>query len=174
MKFVVRQTASSPAVPIAALAAMLACLFAMPLIRLPLHAETLSSDALLPKRNQPPSRSAESDATIPVRLTADANGDLAEIVINGRAFGHDDRAFERLSAEVLSAVTRLGNPLAKDVAVEITTDAALRYEHVIRVVSQCTGRIDPHTGQLVRYVETIRFAPPTNSPRSEDRGPLRE
>jgi hypothetical protein len=31
---------------------------------------------------------------------------------------------------------------------------------VIRAISKCTGRLDPQTKQMIRYVEKIKFSPP--------------
>ncbi|HVV99131.1 MAG TPA: biopolymer transporter ExbD, partial [Planctomycetaceae bacterium] len=48
----------------------------------------------------------------------------------------------------------------EDPEVEIDADYNLDYSHVVRAISACTGTVDPRTGELVRYVQRIRFAPP--------------
>lgn len=111
-------------------------------------------------------REAAVVSVIHVGLHADAHGDLAEILVNGQRLRGDDAALDRLSVEVGRLVTRRGHPLANDVEVEIDADYELRYEHVLRVVAACTGRVDPQTNELVRYIERVKFAPP-HRPKGE-------
>ena len=97
---------------------------------------------------------------IKVGLKSDVNGNLTQLTLGGKNLGNDDAAFDRLSGEILRIIVRPGNPLTKDIEVEIDADYEVQYQYVIRAVSRCTGRIDPKTNQLVRYVEKIKFAPP--------------
>ncbi|MDP1798167.1 MAG: biopolymer transporter ExbD [Planctomycetaceae bacterium] len=99
-------------------------------------------------------------AEIRVGLRSDANGALTEITVGQYSLGGDAAAFERLNAEILRLLTRTGNPLPQAVEVEIDSDYELRYEYVIRAVAACSGRIDPQTKELVRFVERIKFTPP--------------
>jgi biopolymer transport protein ExbD len=103
---------------------------------------------------------------IKVGLKSDANGNLTQLTLGQKNLGNDDAAFERLNAEILKIIVRPGNPLTKDVEVEIAADYELHYKYVIRAISKCTGRIDPQTKQMVRYIEKIKFAPP-GKPRGE-------
>ena len=57
-------------------------------------------------------------------------------------------------------IGRPGNPLTKDVEVEIDADYETQYKYVVKAISKCTGRYDPGTKQVTRYVEKIKFAPP--------------
>ena len=65
-----------------------------------------------------------------------------------------------LNSEILKIIGRPGNPLTKDVEVEIDADYNLSYDNVIQAISACTGSWNPRTQSLTRYVEKIKFAPP--------------
>uniref|UniRef100_A0A7C4LIG7 Biopolymer transporter ExbD n=1 Tax=Schlesneria paludicola TaxID=360056 RepID=A0A7C4LIG7_9PLAN len=103
---------------------------------------------------------------IKVGLRADADGNLTQITLGQLSLGNNELAFERLNSEILKMIQHPGTPLAKEVEVEIDADYELQYKYVIKAVSKCTGRIDPQTKQLVRYIEKIKFAPP-RKPKSE-------
>ena len=95
-----------------------------------------------------------------VRLVATEDGHLSQLAFGGNNLGNDDRSFERLNNEILKAIGRPGNPLMKDVEVEIDADYGLHYRYVVKAVSACTGRLDPRSGNIIRYIEKIKFAPP--------------
>ena len=97
---------------------------------------------------------------IKVRLVAAEDGQLARLQLGQRNLGNGERAFDTLNKEIYKIIGRPGNPLTKDVEVEIDADYNLQYTNVIQAIAACTGRMDPRTGQLVRYVEKIKFAPP--------------
>ena len=94
---------------------------------------------------------------IRVRLVADRDGQLTRVELGQRNLGAGAAAFDRLNGEIL----RLSQ-LSKDhdTAVEIDADYNLDYAHVVRAIGACTGTIDPRTGELVRYIQRIKFAPP--------------
>ena len=97
---------------------------------------------------------------IKVRLIAAPDGSLARLQLGPNILGNDALAFERLNLEILK-LTQGGRGLfAKETEVEIDADYNLDYQYIIRAVSACTGRVDPATNQIVRYVEKIKFAPP--------------
>jgi len=96
---------------------------------------------------------------IKVKLQADANGNLVQLLLGDNPLGNDDRAFERLNSEILKLIGRPGAAMAQDVEVEIDADYDLRYEYIIKAVSKCTGRLDSR-GNVIRYVEKVKFAPP--------------
>lgn len=105
---------------------------------------------------------AAAEPTLPdlkVGLRANADGSLAQLTFGGRNLGNDDAAFNRLNSEILKVIVKPGNPLTKDVEVEIDADFNLKYEYTIRAVSKCTGRLDPQTKRVVRYIEKIKFKP---------------
>lgn len=114
--------------------------------------------------NMPIGVAAASDAADPiidikVKLRADAAGNLAQVILGDNPLGNDDRAFEHLNSEILKSVPPPGAAMSQKVEVEIDADYDLRYEYVIKAVSKCTGRLDSK-GNVIRFVEKIKFAPP--------------
>ncbi len=110
-----------------------------------------------------PSRRSADESNPPlirVSLRSDAAGNLTQLALGSKSLGNDDAAFDRLSREILQLIVQPGNPLTQAVEVEIDADYEVQYQHILRAVSYCTGRVDPQTRQLVRYVEKIKFAPP--------------
>lgn len=95
---------------------------------------------------------------IKIRLAADPEGNLSSIAVGQRSLGTDMAALGR---QVLSLIGgRPGGPLSRELEVEIDADYHLHYQHVVDAISACTGRYDPETGQIIKYVEKIKFAPP--------------
>jgi len=109
---------------------------------------------------QSTSTSNEIIPDIKVRLIAAPDGTLQNVMIGQRPLGAGDQAFASLNSQILRLIGRPGNPLTKDMEVEIDADYNLHYAHVIQAIGACTGRLDERTGQIVRYVEKIKFAPP--------------
>jgi len=98
---------------------------------------------------------------IKVRLTANPDGSLSGISIDQLPLGNTDAAFRKLNDEILARIGgRPGNPLSKDIEVEIDADYGLHYDYTIRAVSACTGRLDPQTQRIVTFIEKVKFAPP--------------
>ena len=101
---------------------------------------------------------------IKVRLHANEDGSLAQIVFGSIQLGSGDDAFNRLNMKILQAIGRPGDPLTQDIEVEIDADYNLDFEYSLRAMSACTGRLqlDPKTGKpgVVRYIENIKFTPP--------------
>lgn len=97
---------------------------------------------------------------IKVGLRSDREGNLTQITLGSKNLGNDEAAFERLNKEILSIIGRPGNPLTKEIEVEIDADFETQYKYVVRAISKCTGRFDPSTKQIARYVEKIKFAAP--------------
>jgi biopolymer transport protein ExbD len=113
---------------------------------------------------QPSAASPDDPITdIKVKLRADAAGNLVQLLLGDNPLGNDERSFERLNSEILKLIPRPGAAMASKVEVEIDADYDLRYEYVIRAVSSCTGRLDSK-GNVIRYVEKIKFAPPKKKP----------
>ncbi len=96
---------------------------------------------------------------IKVRLTAGENGELTGVFFNNRQLGNTDVAFERLNTEILTMIGRPGNPLTKDMEVEIDADFGLQYRYTVQAISACTGKVNAK-GQPVKYIEKIKFAQP--------------
>ena len=106
---------------------------------------------------------APSDVNLPdikVGLRSDRDGNLVQLTLGGNNLGNDNAAFERLNAEVLKIIGRPGNPLTKDIEVELDADFECQYKYVVKAISRCTGRVDPRTQAVTRYIEKIKFAPP--------------
>ncbi len=97
---------------------------------------------------------------IKVSLRSDREGRLTEMTLGSKNLGNDDAAFERLNQEILTIIGRPGNPLTKEVEVEIDADYETQYKYVVKAISKCTGRFDPGSKQIARYVEKIKFSPP--------------
>ena len=99
------------------------------------------------------------DLAIKVFLAANPDGTLAQIRLGGKPLGNDvPLCYRRLNGEI-AAMAGTGGQFSDDMEVEITADYDLHYEHAIKAVSACTGRLGPN-GQLIRYVETVKFTPP--------------
>lgn len=115
--------------------------------------------------NMPIGQAAQTDDTplnldIKVRLLANADGTLQDVVIGKRQLGNDPAVFERLNSTILGMVGRPDERASDDMEVEIDADYGLHYTYTIQAISACTGRLDPVTKQPVRYVEKIKFAKP--------------
>lgn len=113
--------------------------------------------------NMPIAQAAQPDESpinldIKVRLLANDDGTLKQVVLGNRPLGNDEMVFDRLNNEIIGMVGRPGSRMSDDIEVEIDADYNLHYGYAIQAVSACTGRIDPVTKQPVRYVETIKFS----------------
>lgn len=106
---------------------------------------------------------AQQDISLPdikVGLRSDRDGNLVQLTLGGNNLGNNDAAFDRLNQEILKIIGRPGNPQTKDIEVELDADFECQYKYVVKAISRCTGRFDPQTQQIARYVEKIKFAPP--------------
>ncbi len=101
-----------------------------------------------------------TQSEIKVGMISDRQGNLMQLTLGSRNLGNDDEAFDRLNKEILKIIGRPGNPLARDIQVEIDADYETQYKYVVKAISSCTGRLDPVSKQVARYVEKIKFAPP--------------
>ena len=102
---------------------------------------------------------AVQSSDIRVGLKSDRDGNLVQLTLGQNNLGNDNAAFDRLNAEILKIVGRPGNPLAKELEVTIDADFECQYKYIVKAISRCTGRFDPATQQVTRYVERIKFAP---------------
>jgi biopolymer transport protein ExbD len=106
---------------------------------------------------------AQTDISLPdikVALRSDMDGNLLSLSLGGNNLGTNDAAFDKLNQEILKLIGRPGNPATKDIEVELDADYECQYRYVVKAISRCTGRFDPQTQQVARYVEKIKFAPP--------------
>ena len=94
---------------------------------------------------------------IKLRLRADADGNLADIVVNDSlAFGTD---WSKLRNYVLELTGGKAPPKPEDgPEVEIDLDYNLKYIHVIGAITAVTGQ--RQGDEVKRLVERIKFAPP--------------
>ncbi|MEI7461977.1 MAG: biopolymer transporter ExbD [Pirellula sp.] len=104
-----------------------------------------------------PGSADTTNLPIKLRLRANADGDLVDIVVNdGLTFGND---WTKLRGYILNVTGGNAPPTPEEgPEVEIDLDYNLRYEHVIGAVTAVTGQ---RLGDEVkRLVERIKFAPP--------------
>jgi biopolymer transport protein ExbD len=107
-----------------------------------------------------PAAGAPDDLQLPpmkVRLQAGASGQLAGMSLGERSIA----TMDALRAEIVSIVgTDRGPGTTQETAeVELDCDYGLRYEHVIQAITAVSGYVDD-TGNVVKLVEKIKFAPP--------------
>ena len=114
----------------------------------------------MPTKGQPTTPQDMPIPDIKVRMIAGDSGELAQLQLGRRNLGNDDQAYGALNIEILNIIGRPGNPLTKDMEVEIDADYELNYQEVVKAISACTGRVDPATKTVVRYVEKVKFAQP--------------
>ena len=92
---------------------------------------------------------------IKVRLTANADGSLARILLGDRNLA---RNFGALHQEVMAIVG--GNPqAAENTEIELDCDYGLHYDNVINAITAVSGHLD-ESGHVVKLIEKIKFAPP--------------
>lgn len=106
---------------------------------------------------------AQTDVNLPdikVGLHSDNDGNLTRLTLGGNNLGNDNAAFDRLNSEILKIIGRPGNPLMKEIEVELDADFECQYKYVVKAISSCTGKMDQQTKQVARYIEKIKFAPP--------------
>lgn len=102
---------------------------------------------------------APDDQQVPpvrVRLTANADGSLAGIAMNGTTVSD----FEELRKRVIGLVgTDTGpNSLAEKTEVELDCDYSLKYVNVVRAITAVSGKVQD--GQIVELIKKIKFTPP--------------
>jgi len=104
-----------------------------------------------------PGSADTTELPIKLRLRANADGELVDIVVNDSlSFGND---LTKLRGHILNVTGGNAPPTPEEgPEVEIDLDYNLRYEHVIGAVTAVTGQ---RLGDEVkRLVERIKFAPP--------------
>ncbi len=92
---------------------------------------------------------------IQVRMTADVNGNLANIGIGSRSLGRD---FDALRGEIIGIVGTDRGPgsIAESTEVELDCDYNLHYGHVIEAITAVSGYVQGES--VVKLVEKIKFA----------------
>jgi biopolymer transport protein ExbD len=110
-----------------------------------------------------PRQGAIDDQLIPpikVRLQSGSGGELTSIGMNQKTLN----SFEQLHDEILGLVGTDSPAAGEGAEVELDCDYNLRYEHVIQAITAVSGYRDDATGEIVKLVEKIKFAPPKNPP----------
>ncbi len=97
-----------------------------------------------------------SELPLKLRLKSNADGQLAEIILNDQlSFGTD---FARLRQHVLQVVGGAGPKEQGGPEVEIDADYNLHYVNLIGAVTAVTGHREGK--DIVRLIDRIKFAPP--------------
>ncbi len=110
-----------------------------------------------------PSQGAIDEQLIPpikVRLQAGSGGELVAIAMNQRAVSN----MQQLHEEIISLVGSDSPGGAEGAEVEFDCDYNLRYEHVIEAITAVSGYRDRATGEVVKLIEKVKFAPPRSPP----------
>jgi biopolymer transport protein ExbD len=105
--------------------------------------------------------SDNTNVPIKLRLRANADGELSDIVVNDSvSYGND---WTKLRTFILELTGGNAPPNPEEgPEVEIDLDYNLRYEHVIAAVTAVTGQ--RQGDEIKRLVERIKFAPPRKQP----------
>jgi biopolymer transport protein ExbD len=106
-----------------------------------------------------PRPGAIDDQLIPpikVRLKAGTGGELTGIGMNQKTLS----SFQQLHEEILSLVGTDSPAAGEGAEVELDCDYDLRYEYVIEAITAVSGYRDDATGEVVKLVDKIKFAPP--------------
>jgi biopolymer transport protein ExbD len=116
-------------------------------VKMPLAASTPSLPA--DDRQLPPMK---------VRLQADTDGELVSISLNDNSFG----SFQELHQFIMGFIGNETGPgsTQESAEVELDCDYNLRYEYVVTAITAVLGHIDEKTGQVIKLVEKVKFAPP--------------
>jgi biopolymer transport protein ExbD len=90
-----------------------------------------------------------------LRLRADGNGNLVDLVLNERSFSGPTR-FQQLHNHIASLVG--DGSMAASAEVELDCDYGLKYENVIAAITAVSGDVGGD-GQIIKLVEKIKFSP---------------
>jgi biopolymer transport protein ExbD len=91
-----------------------------------------------------------------LRMRADGNGNLVDLVLNERSFSGPTR-FQQLHNHIASLVG--DGSMAASAEVELDCDYGLKYENVIAAITAVSGDVGGD-GQTIKLVEKIKFSPP--------------
>lgn len=152
-----RQTPAKVDIPMAPMIDIVFQLLIFFMLNLKIVAPEGDFNVNMPRRGGP-----GTDAGLPIKigLRSDLDGHLTQLMIGDRNLGNDAAAFDRLNREILQIVGRPGNPAAGELEIELDADYETQHHYVVKAISRCTGRIDPQTQTLTRFVDRIKFAPP--------------
>jgi biopolymer transport protein ExbD len=91
-----------------------------------------------------------------LRMRADSNGNLVDLVLNERSFSGENR-FRQLHNHIAGLVG--DGSMAASAEVELDCDYNLKYSNVIEAITAVSGEVAAD-GQVIKLVEKIKFAPP--------------
>ena len=94
---------------------------------------------------------------IPVRLAATDEGAVAGVFLGRRNLGEASEGYERLNREILKLIGRPGDPLTRDLIVELDLDDEVPWREVRAALLACVGRQDKQ-GKWIRYIEHLTIA----------------
>jgi biopolymer transport protein ExbD len=106
-------------------------------------------------------RAVTPSETLPLtlRIKAGPGGELADVTLAGRSFGHGPDAFYKLHSYIRGMVSDAGGPgTATDQEIELDCDYDLRYDYVMRAITAITGYVEG--GDRHKLIERIKFTPP--------------
>jgi biopolymer transport protein ExbD len=106
----------------------------------------------------PPSNNNNAQKEIPqspirVRLTADEQGELTEIIIDNNSAGKN---FKELRARTLLAIGIAESPNENEIEVELTPDDNLKYSYVIKAMTHITGELK--NGRIVKICDHVKLS----------------
>jgi biopolymer transport protein ExbD len=106
------------------------------------------------------STSLDTQLPIKVRLTADADGNLAGIRMGDMELPN----FTALHEQVMSRVgTDAGPEAGENIEAELDCDYNLKYRNVIGAVTAISGYVTPD-GHIVKLIQKIKLSPPKKPP----------
>ncbi len=93
-----------------------------------------------------------------LRLTADAQGNVAGIVLNEQSFS----SFDELRNYIIGIVGTDSGPdsIRESAEIELDCDYRLRYEETVKAMTAVTGY--RQGDEVVKLIEKVKFAPPNN------------
>ncbi len=93
---------------------------------------------------------------ITIKLTALSNGQLEGITFGTRRV----KNFAELRQRIIEMLGPDPGPsVLESTEVELDCDYQLRYEYVIETITAISGYVDKESGQIIKLVEKIKFAP---------------
>ena len=118
-----------------------------------------------------PSAATNSSLQMPpikVRLTADAAGELSGVYLNDRSIPFAVGApvpLEPLRLEIIGIIGDERGPgsYQEQAEVELDCDFDLHYVHVVDAITAVSGYVNRDSGEIIKLVEKIKFAPPRDA-----------
>jgi biopolymer transport protein ExbD len=111
----------------------------------------------MPAAGTPAQNQLDDSLPIQIRLTANPDGTLGNILLRDRPLA----SFDELHSQIIGIVGDDRGPgsVAEKTEVELDCDYNLKYEHVIRAVTAVSGYLTDD-GNVVKLIEKIKFSPP--------------